>query len=114
MGRPRDLEKHRYWGAQIRAWQRSGLTQAEFCRRQEIGRRLFRSWKRRLEVGQPEQEAPARFVAVTVRREPEVNTMRPPVTAALTVVTGSGYRIEVGDGFTPATLTSLLATLGGA
>jgi len=60
------------------------------------------------------QEAPARFVAVTVRPEPEVNTMRPWAGAALTVVTGSGYRIEVGDGFTPATLTSLLATLGGA
>jgi hypothetical protein len=30
------------------------------------------------------------------------------------VVTGSGYRIEVGDGFTPTTLMSLLAALGGA
>jgi hypothetical protein len=65
-------------------------------------------------VGQPVQEAPARFVAVTVRPEPEGNTTRPSAGAALTVVTGSGYRIEVGDGFTPTTLMSLLAALGGA
>ena len=116
MGRARDLEKHRYWEAQLRAWQRSGLTQAEFCRRQGIRPKRFGSWKRRLGVGQQGQDSPVRFVAVAIRPEAQRRAgSRPPATvvAALTVVTSTGYRIEVGDGFTPATLTSLIATLGG-
>ena len=113
MGRPRDPEKHRYWGAQLRAWHRSGLTQAEFCRRQGIGLRRFGSWKRRLEGGRPGREPQARFVAVAIRPEPEGRTA-PAVAgpAALTVVAGSGYRVEVGDGFAPDTLARLLTTLG--
>jgi len=111
MGRARDPEKHRYWEAQLRAWQRSGLTQAEYCRRQGIRPKRFGSWKRRLEGGQPGHAGQVQFVAVAIRPEPEVN--RTPLVTALTLVTGKGYRIEVGDGFTPATLTSLLATLGG-
>ncbi|MEW6487395.1 MAG: IS66 family insertion sequence element accessory protein TnpB [Thermodesulfobacteriota bacterium] len=116
MARPKDLEKRRFWGAQLRAWQRSGLTQAEFCRRQGLGRRLFSSWKRRL--GSPERAAggqaapPVRFVPVAVR--PEVSAPAPIAThpaAALTVVARTGHRIEVGDGFTPETLARLLATL---
>jgi len=116
MGRPKDSEKHRYWEAQLRAWQRSGLTQAEFCRRQGIRPKRFGSWKRRLGVEQQGKDSPVRFVAVAIRPEAQRQAGSSPlatVAAALTVVTGAGYRIEVGDGFTPTTLTSLIATLGG-
>lgn len=109
MGRPRDPEKHRYWGAQVGAWRRSGLTQAEFCRRQGLRRKLFCSWKRRLVPTSVVQDSPARFVAVTVRPEPKG---KPIVAAApLTVVTAAGYRVEVGEGFAPETLARLLTTL---
>jgi hypothetical protein len=67
-------------------------------------------------VEQQGQDSSVRFVAVAVRPEAQRQAgTRPPATAAaaLTVVTGAGHRIEVGDGFTPATLTSLIATLGG-
>lgn len=113
MGRPKDPEKQRYWTEQLRAWQASGLTQTEFCRQQGIRRRLLSSWKRRLAGGSPGQKPPpVRFVPVAVRPEPPAMgpvALAGPVTLA--VVTGSGYRVEVGDGFAPQTLARLLATL---
>jgi hypothetical protein len=45
IGRPRDLEKQRFWGPQLRAWQESGLIQREFCRRQGFGINTFTTWK---------------------------------------------------------------------
>jgi transposase len=115
MGRPRDPEKRRFWEEQIRAWQGSGLTQSEYCRRQGIGRKRFGMWKRRLAVGSEGQASPVRFVGVAIRPQGHASTAAKPEAtgaAALTIVTGDGYRIEVGDGFAPATLATLLATLG--
>jgi hypothetical protein len=113
MARPRDPEKRRFWEAQLGAWQRSGLTQAEYCRRQGLRRRLFCAWKRRLS-GAPQKDAsPVRFIPVAIR--PDVGTALPDLRVApnaqLTVVTDGGYRIEVGDGFAPDTLSRLLSTL---
>jgi hypothetical protein len=55
-----------------------------------------------------------RFIPVAVGPDVETELPRRAVTptAPLTLVTGSGYRIEVGDGFAPDTLARLLATLG--
>ena len=41
-------ERARYWAAQLAAWERSGLTQAEYCRRHGIKAGNFAWWKRRL------------------------------------------------------------------
>jgi hypothetical protein len=113
MGRPMDCEKHRYGGTQLSAWRKRGLTQVEFCRRQGMGRRLFCSWKRRLEPAQGSPPPQARFDAVAIRPEAEATTKRAAAAStALTVVTSSGYRIEVGEGFVPQTLARLLTTLG--
>lgn len=114
MGRPRDPEKHRFWGAQLGAWQRSGLSQAEFCRRQGLRRRLFCSWKRRLGVAPQGHPSPVRFIPVAIRPNGETPSAGRAVapTASLTLVTNGGYRVEVGDGFAPDTLARLLATLG--
>lgn len=42
-------ERARYWAAQLAAWERSGLTQAEFCRRRKIKAVSFGWWKRKLQ-----------------------------------------------------------------
>lgn len=113
MGRGKDPEKHRYWAAQLQAWQDSGLTQTEFCRQHGIRRRLLSFWKRRLAESSSEREpAVARLVPVALRPEPVAKgAAAVPSPAALTVVTGTGYRVEVGDGFAPPTLARLLVTL---
>jgi len=62
MGRTMDPEKHRFWRAQLRAWQNSGLTQAEFCRRQGLRAKQFRSWKGRLGGERQAVGVPVRFI----------------------------------------------------
>ena len=42
-------ERARYWAAQLAAWERSGLNQAEFCRRRRIKAGSFGWWKRKLQ-----------------------------------------------------------------
>jgi len=120
MGRPRDLGKRRFWGAQLRTWQQSGLTQAEFCRRQGLDRRRLHFWKDLLDKERSTRPAPAttpvpppvRFVPVGVGASvlrstgPESSA----IGAALTLVTGA-YRIEIRDEFRADTLIRLLATL---
>jgi len=120
MGRPRDPGKRRFWGAQLTAWQQSGLTQAEFCRRQGLDRRRFHCWKDLLERERSAEPAPAaapvlppvRFVPVTVGLPTPMSTAPggSPTRATLTLVTGA-YRIEVGDNFNADTLARLLTTL---
>ncbi len=41
-------ERAKYWATQLAAWERSGLTQAEFCRRRRIRAGSFAWWKRQL------------------------------------------------------------------
>ena len=120
MGRPRDLGKRRFWGAQLRAWQQSGLSQAEFCRRQGLDRRRLHFWKDLLERERSPGPAPAvdpvcppvRFVPVTVGLPASMSTAPGGWAsgAALTVITGT-YRIEVRDDFRADTLVRLLTTL---
>lgn len=127
IGRPRDPEKQRFWMAQLRAWQESGLTQAEFCLRHGLEVNTFGTWKHRLARRELEpsedlgvahcghEESAVRLVAVRIRPEMAAPAFVPGPTASsnapLTLVTTGGYRIEVGDGFAPDTLARLLATL---
>jgi len=119
MGRPRDVGKRRFWGAQLRAWQQSGLTQAEFCRRQGVNRHRFHCWKDLLErerLSEPVPTTapvlpPVRFVPVTVGPPTPMSAASGGSTrAALTLVTDA-YRIEISDDFRTDTLARLLATL---
>ncbi len=43
-----ESKKAQKWAARIEAWQRSGKTQAEFCRRRNLGYSQFQWWRRRL------------------------------------------------------------------
>lgn len=48
MPRQPDLELARRWADRLRRHQRSSLTAAEFCRRENISTGAFHQWKRRL------------------------------------------------------------------
>lgn len=41
-------ERAEYWATQVAAWERSGMTQAEYCRRRRIKAGSFAWWKRQL------------------------------------------------------------------
>ncbi len=44
-------DRARYWVGLVAAWERSGLSQAEFCRRRGVNSGTFAWWRRRLREG---------------------------------------------------------------
>jgi hypothetical protein len=122
----------RDWSAIMADFQRSGLTQAEFCRRRHISVSSFRSWLYGLRHGFPTagpsesrrpspvpapagSSGPTTFLPVLVRpAESRVATAdhhvsRPP--ASLELVVSERHFVRITPGFDPATLQQLLDVL---
>jgi len=66
-------EAVRKWQGLMQAWRRSGYSQSEFCRRQDVPLSTFNYWKRRLEharAGATDAAATTGFVPVRVLSNP--------------------------------------------
>ena len=108
-------ERARYWSGMVAAWSRSGLSQAEFCRRQGINGGTFVWWKRQLQQvpgdvanvpkrrGRPPKAASTRFV--------EVRLPGMPLSPTYEVVLARGRSIRVPSQFDPETLSRLIAAV---
>ncbi|OKY73970.1 MAG: hypothetical protein BM485_16075 [Desulfobulbaceae bacterium DB1] len=107
-------ERERFWQAHLSAWERSGLTQQEYCKQQGIKEWSFSSWKRRLV--KLNQSAVSGFVpvAVTDRNAPAPVAFPKARQHPLTLVVGNRYRVEIAEGFSSETLAQLLVLLGGS
>lgn len=126
---PRAVPK-RYWSAIMADFHRSGLTQAEFCRRRQICVSSFRSWlyglrhgfptagpsesRRPAPVSAPASSSPPTFLPVLVRPEPRTpaadrHVSQPP--ASLELVVSERHFVRIPPGFDPATLHQLLDVL---
>ena len=44
-----ETKRARYWADQLASWERSGLSQAEFCRQRGLNGGTFAWWKRQLQ-----------------------------------------------------------------
>ncbi len=58
-------DRAKYWQGLIAAWERSGLTQAEFCRRRGVKPVSFAWWKRKLGGTKGRAAKPARRRSVS-------------------------------------------------
>ena len=105
------------WKALLNDFRRSGLTQAEFCRRRQIS---LHSFRKHLYQPRPSQTAssdhrPAaadqHFVPVTILPDPTPASTDPP--AHLELILPNGRRIAVAVGFDPQALRRLLAVVEG-
>jgi hypothetical protein len=95
------------WQAHLKAWQKSGLSRAEYCRRHNISYDTLTYWKKKTDR---KKKATTHFVSVpAVRINQEITAHNH--TAALKIDLGARLKIEVHDGFTPATLSRILSTL---
>ena len=104
------------WNALLNDFRRSGLTQAEFCRRRDIS---LHSFRKRLYSPRPLQAdssnvrtattAVPHFLPVTILPDPATSTPAPP--SHLELVLADGRRIAVAPGFDADTLRRLLAVL---
>jgi hypothetical protein len=100
-------DRAKYWARLLASWQKSGLTQAEFCRRRGVKAVTFAWWKRKLR-GAPERAHHRRSCLTTTRRRAEAKfaeVMWPdrmlargaPVAATSDALSG-GYEILFTDG----------------
>ena len=104
----RNIEKQRLWTSHIEAWKNSGLSQVEYCRQNDLSRVQFSYWKCKLD----KQTEPVTFVPVLgkpmLSSEGALN-----LHGSIKLIIDNRYKIEVGDGFSPITLSTLIRTLGG-
>lgn len=98
--------KRRFWEHHLAECNRSGLSQAQYCRQNGISVKTFGYWKRKL----GRCDAPACLVEVPAEavRTPSFYALPAP----LRLEVNGSYRIEIEKGFDPATLEQVLAVLG--
>ena len=94
------------WEEHMKQWQSSGLTQAEYCRCNELKLSAFYYWRKRLK----EKANAVTLVQVPVGFSGDGRGCRP--CQELSLVLGDRYKVEIGDDFNPSTLAKLVDTLG--
>jgi hypothetical protein len=108
LSRAEELEQKRsYWKQQIEQWQQSGLSQAEYCRRNNLKHHQLVYWKRRC----LKTETEVSFVPV--RLEALLDIPAPADQASLTVIIDNQFKVEIVAGFDPQLLRQVVAALRG-
>lgn len=97
-------DRRRQFEAHIKRWHSSGLSQAEYCRRNELKWSTFQYWRRRLAT----RQAAVTLVQVPVGFNSEGLG---PSGQGLALLLGNHYKVEIGDSFNPSTLARLVDTL---
>jgi len=92
------VEKRRCWENHIEQWKKSGLTQASYCRKTDLKIKSFTYWKSRFK----KKNLPE---LVQIPADP----FSTPSILKLNI--GSGFQIEIPDGFSTTTLGQVLLTL---
>jgi hypothetical protein len=117
MANGRAAERERYWRGVIKKQRASGLSVAEFCRRNDVADALFYRWRRRLaeldarqdlhpkpaERINGDREAAARFVPIQLPP--------PPVPACFEIIRPDGLRVLVPSTFEGEALRELLRAI---
>jgi hypothetical protein len=105
MGKRKDLEERdRLWEQHLRDWKSSGLSQAEYCRRNKVNPKSFLYWKRREKAA----GEPVCLVEVPVQRQ--VPAPIPP-SVPVRLLVGNRYRIEIEKNFDVDLLDRLIVFL---
>jgi hypothetical protein len=108
----------KFWREQIRKWSESGLTQVEYCEREDLSLAAFRWWKWHLgrrDQGRPSASsgtsAKPRLLPLRLVPSPSV----PPAgsESVFEVVLKSGHRIRVPADFRSADLRRLIEAVEG-
>ena len=115
---PRSRTVDLCWKSLLNEFRRSGLTQAEFCRRRQISLHSFRKHlypprpsRPDLSDDRPSAGADPRFLPVTILADPIPSITAP--SAHLELILPHGRRIAVAPGFDPQTLRRLIAAVEG-
>ena len=86
-------KRAQFWKHHIEEWSRSGLTQAVYCRENDLRPNRFTYWKIKFK----DQNLPIEFAQVSpVQISELLNSARP---ERLLLNVDSGFQIEIPDGF---------------
>ena len=100
----------RHWKVHVGALKQSGLTRAEYCRQHKLSYHTLTYWLRKLSTTQVTYKrdnplVPVPFNAIINHHAVE------PARAAFKVILPDKIAVEIGENFSPAALTRLLAVL---
>ena len=96
-------EKRKFWEDHVEAWQHSGLTQAEYCRQNNLKNHRWWYWRKRISCSAETDVTfvPLHFSSSKISR------------AGISVVTPNGYRIVCDTGVDFSKLRQLILTVRG-
>ena len=100
--------QQRRWQAHVNAAEKSGLSRAEYCRRNNLSYHAMAYWKRKLSRSNNRHQAtlvPVTLPAALMRNGDQHEQ------AELRILLPGRMSISVGDNFSPATLMRLLTVL---
>jgi len=100
--------KRTNWQQHIDEWQRSGLSQQDYCRNYGIALATFGYWRRKLKTDESERP---RFYPLVVSTEADAKRASPDHPGLRLVLGDHRFAIEIGDQFSPAVLQRLVTTL---
>ncbi len=93
-------EKRLFWEAHLRKWKASGLSQAEYCRKNNLKANRLLYWKKRIPCG----EISATLVELPIQKSMFSSS---PLYLSINGV----YRIEINQGFDSDTLDRVIRIL---
>jgi transposase-like protein len=100
--------KESHWRLILGRWLRSGLSVADFCRREGFNAHSFYWWRRELQRRDQAGAEPA-FLPVHLLDDHSVQAPN----RDIEIILAGGRRVRVAPGFDPATLTQVLDLLEG-
>jgi len=100
-------EQRQFWLNHLNSWGSSGLSQAEYCRRNDLKRARFAYWKCKLN----RENLPMEFVQLPAGPVEPTLFFQDNAAPLLRLTMGSKFTIEIPDGFSSATLEQVLLIL---
>jgi len=108
LSRAEQLEQKRsFWKQHIDNWQETGLTQAEYCRRNNLKHHQLVYWKKRF----LKTETDVSFVPLKL--EDLLDIPARPDAASLSLVLNNHFKIEISAGFDAQLLRQVIIALRG-
>ena len=100
--------KQRHWQAHVKAQQQSGLNRTDYCRQYELSYDAMTYWHNKLSKSDSNKSTLVPVSLHSIEQHPAQ-----PQKSSLKIILPGSISVEVGNNFSPATLTRLLTTLEG-
>ena len=97
--------KRTSWSRHINTWQKSGLTQVQYCLKNQLNKHTFTYWKSKL----TKQPSLPSFLPVTLR--PDIRQDSSSLHSGLVLSFNDRFSIELENGFNSDTLLKLIHLL---